>query len=83
MLSAIICCLCQAFCGVLIIKLLRFLDSVSGYAEIFIVTEKLFSREVALLVDRYDAKAWYAEDLTVKYQRNPASFFLKVRTLNS
>lgn len=51
-------------------NLLRFLDSASAYAEIFIVTEKSFSQEVALLVDRYDAKAWYVEDLATKYQRN-------------
>jgi len=55
-------------------NLLRFLDSASDYAEIFIVTEKSFSREVALLVDRYNAKAWYAEDLTDKYQLNPSYF---------
>jgi tetratricopeptide (TPR) repeat protein len=55
-------------------NLLRFLDSASAYAEIFIVTEKSFSQEVALLVDRYDAKAWYSEDLAAKYQRNSAYF---------
>ena len=55
-------------------NLLRFLDSASDYAEFFIVTEKSFSREVALLVDRYNAKAWYAEDLTDKYQLNPSHF---------
>lgn len=55
-------------------NLLRFLDSAFAYAEIFIVTEKLYSKEVALLVDRYDAKAWYAEDLAAKYQRNSAYF---------
>jgi hypothetical protein len=56
-------------------NLLRFLDSASAYAEIFIVTEKSFAQEVALLVDRYDAKAWYAEDLADKYPLYPAHLF--------
>ena len=55
-------------------NLLRFLDSASTYAKIFIVTEKSFSQEVDLLVDRYDAKAWYAEDLAGNYQLNPSNF---------
>ncbi len=55
-------------------NLLRFLDSASAYAEIFIVTEKSFSQEVALLIDRYDAKAWYSEDMVVKYERDPSLF---------
>jgi tetratricopeptide (TPR) repeat protein len=56
-------------------NLLRFLDSASAYAEIFIVTEKSFSQEVDLLVDRYDAKAWYAEDLADRYPLYPAHLF--------
>ncbi len=55
-------------------NLLRFLDSASDYAEIFIVTDKSFSQEVALLVDRYNAKSWYAEDLADKYQLNTSYF---------
>jgi hypothetical protein len=54
---------------------LRFLDSASPYSVIFIVTEKSFSKEVAFLVDRYDAKAWYLEDLAAKYPNHLASLF--------